>query len=328
LARATTPEERWQVVWDAGQWFEDMEDQQQARERYQESLAEAAQMPASPQSDVHLLDSRIALIRLSETDAAPAYAALLPVLRALPALERWRLADVLEALNSLESRAQADVRIARLREALQARQDADSPDAFRLTEDRVELARLIDADGDADGAEALLRSNLADTTNRPSAIAVRQLEPLAWFLMAHGRAAEAESLLAARSSSTPASQAVRQALAWSCLLQGKTAVARELLQEELAALKTQKSSAWQRLSITLDLIHASADVSQESARWIAEASELRVTASQQLRGFRAFLAHEAENKDWENVRGPARLAALQRLPATADELADNRGGVK
>ena len=319
LQKATTSEQRWRVLWQAGQWFEEMEDDEQARHRYQESLAEALALPAGAETELHLLDTRIALARFSEADAARAYAALLPALRALPDAERWRLADVLEALNGLESDVNSDERIARLREAVWARETADSEDAFRLLQDRIELARLVDAKGDAVGAEALLRSNLAAPDGESGRLVSRRLEPMAWFLIAHGRAVEAEALLSDPARNPRNGGNLRQTLAWSQLIQGKTDSARELLASELEVLNKQRWSAWQRLTLMLDLIYASADAPQQQARWLTEATQLAAAEANELRGMRNVLARETKWLAWENPRSQARMEALQRLPASAGQ---------
>ncbi len=155
LARAADPEARWQVLWQAGQWFEDNDDDTEARQRYEEALAETAKLPAGTLSELHALDTRIALARFSEPEVArSAYLALLPVLRGLPAAERLRLADVLEALNARDDGSRREEQTAYLREAIAVREAADAADTFRLNHDRIELARLIDSTGDAPGAEA------------------------------------------------------------------------------------------------------------------------------------------------------------------------------
>jgi Zn-dependent protease len=318
LARAVDPEARWQVLWKAGQWFEEYEDDTEARLRYEEAFAEAAKLPPGSLSELHLLDTRIALARFSEPVVARmSYYALLPELRSLPAAERSRLADVLEALNRLDYRSPPVERVALLREAIDVRETVETPAAVGLAHDRIELARLLDSTGDAEGAEALLRKNLYDLSGERTGSAAWQLEPVAWFFIAHGRAAEGEALLVAQplSKGSPA----RAALAWTRLAQGKVEVARKIFGEELAEMEKRKWPNWQRMELVIDLVRASTDAPDEDAHWIQRATELKQQMSKDFRGFRYFVRGEADSDSWEQGRGRARMEVLKRLPGAADE---------
>ena len=70
----------------------------------------------------------------------------------------------------------------------------------------------------------------------------------------------------------------------------------------------------------LDLIHASADASEEEARWIKEATDLRAAMDPVYRGGRYLLNGDAKNKEWERSRDQARFAAFKRLPGVEEEL--------
>jgi len=325
LARATTAEARWKVLWDAGQWFEENEDEAQALQRYEEAVAEATNLPRGPESELHLLDTRIAVARVSEPDVSrQSYVALLPALRRLPAAERWRTADVLIALDRLDTRAQPQERIARLREAVAMREVANFAESSSLLDDRLELARLLDSTGDTSGAEVLLQKNLEVLARERGEFSPWQLEPVAWFYIVHGRAAEAETLLVAHSKlAENTNRRVLQTLAWAQLAQGKAASVQEVFREQLEMEKKRKSSGWQRLTLVVDLAHASADVPEEEARWLQEATELKAAMGKEFRSFRRYVRNEAESGAWENSRGRARLEVLKRLPGGAEEQSED-----
>lgn len=322
LAQAATPEERWKVLWEAGQWFEEADDFEQAGQRYREALAEAANLPADASSELHRLDTRIALARVSGPDVSrSAYIELIPKLRDLPGSERQRLADVLEALDWVDPGAGVKERTARLKEAIAVREALDSGDPYNLLDDRVRLARHLDSNGDSVGAEALLRKNL-DVLASPRGVSVAwQLEAIAWFYIAHGRADEAEKLLLAFPSAAQYNgRIVRQALAWTYLAQGKAAAAREKLAAELGQTQKHKLPDWQLLPVMLDLVHASDGLPEEDARWLQKAMAVKAAMGKDsFRAFRAYTRSVAETEDWEQARGKARLAVLKRLAGDDDQ---------
>lgn len=319
LAEATTPEARWKVLWAAGQWFDDAEDETQALKYYQLALAETTRLPEDSQKALRVIDSRLAIARDSDPEITrPAYLELMPTLRKLPPAERWRLADVLEAMNWLDAQATPEMRIERYREAIAARELAGGKNKYNLLDDRVRLARLLDAQGEPDTAEALLRKNLAYLTGEQRKTVPWQIEPIIWFLIAHNRAAEAETLLTAQPMPTYNSEMLRSSLAWTHLAQGKTASARKILVEALDKMEKQRWNNAQRLKLLLDLVHASADAPDEEARWLKEATTLRATMDPAYRGGRYLLNEDSQG--WEQVRNQARLAAYKRLPGAEDEM--------
>lgn len=321
LAKATTPEARWSVLWAAGQWFEDAEDETQALQYYQQALAETSRLPDDAQKALHVLDARLAIARYSEPSITrPTYDELIPALRALPPAERWRLADVLEALNWLDPQATTATRIERYQEAVTVREIAGSANTYSLLEDRTQLARLLDAQGDTDAGEALLRRNLAFIGSERGHEAVWQIEPVIWFLIAHERAAEAESLLTAQPIPAYNSEMFRSTLAWTHLAQGNSALARKILSEAVDKTERQRWNGLQRLMLLLDLIHASGDAPDDEARWLEQASALKAWLGAEYRGAR-FLTAELKNRGaWEQIRSQARFDAYRRLPGAQDEL--------
>ena len=321
LAEATTPEARWTVLWAAGQWFEDAEDETQALQYYQQALAEAKGLPDDAQKALHVLDARLAIARYSEPSITrPTYDELIPVLRDLPPAERWRLADVLEALNWLDPQATAATRIERYREAVAVREIAGSTNTYSLLEDRTQLARLLDAQGDTEAAETLLRRNLAFIGSEQGREAVWQIEPAIWFLIAHERTAEAETLLTAQPMPAYNSEMFRSTLAWTHLVQGNSTTARKILSDAFDKTAKQRWNGVQRLMLLLDLIHASADAPDDEARWLEQASALKASLEAEYGGAR-FLTAELRNREaWEQMRSEARLDAYKRLPGAQDEL--------
>lgn len=329
LSDAKTPEARWKVLWSAAQWFEEAEDGTQALQYYQLALDESARLPDDPQKPLRTLDARLAVARYSEPDVTrPVYLELIPTLRELPSDERWRLAQVLESLSWLDAKATPETRIERFREAIATREALSDKNWYNLLYDREQLARLLDAQGDAEAAEALLRKNLAHLETQAPDVAVWQTEPVAWFLIAHDRAAEAEALLAAQPMPARHGESLRSTWAWSLLAQGKTAPARKILTEALEKAEKQRWSDWQRLMLLLDAVHASTDAPQDEARWLEEAANLRKTLGPKFRGGRHLLS-EAKSSAWEKLRHQGRLAAYARLPGTEDELSEEgRPGCK
>jgi len=316
LAAATSPEGRWQVLYDAGQWFDGSEQPEVAILRFREALAETEKMPPTEQATLHRLDTQIALARLAGGESSVTeYVALLPALRALPAAEQGRLAEVLEALNWLEFK-QASRRIAYLREAVAVREAlSDEAMSYFVHQDRLELARLLDADGDTAAAEKLLRQNLvADENLNPWFV-----EPIAWFFIAHGRAAEAESILRQPSLATEAYRAHAQALGWAYLAQYRQGEAIAFFSGKLASGEQEFDKGRQRLGILLDLVHASAGRTEDEARWLAEAAQIKESLGKKAQGFRRSVRREAESNAWESMRGKARLLVLGRLPGAEEE---------
>ena len=324
LAKATTPEARWKVLWAAGQWFENAEQEAEALRYYQQALAETARLPDTPQKNLDTLDARLAIARFADYPARRAvYVELLPVLRELPPAERWRLADVLEALIWVDSDATPETRIERYREAVAVREAVNVDEMFGLLEDRAQLARLIDAKGDSAAAEGLLRKNLDFLNSEPGKAMSWQIEPVAWFLIAHGRAAEAETLLAARPMPSYNSERLLSTLAWAHLMQGKTDAARQRLAEALEKMDRQRWNDRQRLTVLLDLIHASAGAPAEEARWLKAATELKAGLGSEYRGSRFLKPRAADRDVWEAVRDQARFNAYMRLPGAEDEARDD-----
>lgn len=328
LAQAKTPEARWTVLWDAGRWFEDAEDQTQALQHYQQALAETALLPDDSKKILHALDARIAVARLTDHGLAERlYVELLPALRELPPDERWRLADVLDTMNWLDQDATAEARIERYREAVAAREGASTSNIFRLLDDRVQLARLIDAAGDASGAEALLRKNLTYLSSEQQETTVWQLDPVIWFLIAHDRAAEAEAILVAKPMPPRNSEMLRATLAWTHLAQGRADTARKILAETAGQIEKQRWNNTQRLMLLLDLIHASAAAPDEEAHWLKTATDLKNGLGPEYQRGRFLMNAQRDRTHWEHVRNLARFEAYKRLPGVEDELSEDNGKI-
>lgn len=323
LSQAATPEARWTVLQEAGHWFDDADDETRALEYFKLALTAAEQLPESPQKTLHVLDSRLAVARFSEKDNwRQTNLELLPALRDLPTAERWRLADALETLNWLDAQTTPDERIKRYREAIEVREAGDSRDAYSLLEDRVQLARLLDTGGETASAETLLRRNLTLLSMEQYRTAVWQLEPVMWFLIAHGHAGEAETLLGAWPMPRHGGETLRSTLAWTHLVQGKTTSARAILSEALEKMEKQRWNSSQRLMLLLDLIHASGDAPEEEKHWIKEAADFKATLGAEYRAGYTLRRESANSKSWETVRALARLEAYKRLPGAEEELSN------
>lgn len=315
LANATTPAARWQVLYDAGQWFVENNRDEEARARFREALAEAEKLPAEGEGHLHRLDTRIALARLArDADGKEQLVALLPELTALPVAEQGRLADVLEAVAWQEYQ-QPEKRANRLRQAIEVRERLPQPEEnYSLLNDRLELARLIDATGDTVGAERLLRANLV----RENEYLRWLMQPYAWFLLSHGRPEEARQWLEKAPIASVASTQSAEALPWAYLALHRNGEAQALFEQQLKAV-TQRQ--WQperaRLEVLLDLVHGSLRP-EEADRWLKEVLASKEKLGKDFRYVRRSVRREVEEKKWESLRGQARMAVLDRLPG-ADE---------
>jgi Zn-dependent protease len=315
LAAALSPDERHRVHWEAGRWFEDSEDDEQARTHYAAALAETAAFAAVP-GDLRRLDAQLALARLADpVDARRMHLDLLPLLRALPAPEQYRLAEVLEALDWEDAKDPVQ-RVAYLREAIAVRSaGAVKTNAQFLAMDRIALARLLDAQGNTAEAQVELQRML-DGAEQHFAW---EIEPVAWFFLAHQQPGEAEKLLLGLPEKLRAEPQLVNALIWVALEQGRGAEARQLLESRFSESKRQRGE-WPRLLIAVDLIHASGDTPGERPRWLSAAEASKAKMGKQFKYFLLRLRDEAESGAWESRRGRARLAAISLLPGVTDEL--------
>lgn len=320
LAAARDPEQRWEIHWQAGQWYEDAEDDEQAEHHYRAALAEAQHLVANAANELHRLDTRIALLRF-EGDFA-VLDRLLPELRRLPQNEQWRLADVLEtAVDALEwqdeppAAASVDQRIVYLREAIGVRESL-AKDRYMLYRDRSNLARLLDARGNAAGAEALLRKSLAEQPANGTPGAMGPVSDFAWFMATRQRAAEGEAAIRAHGFAGHAQMA--SVLAWMRRSQGDPVGARQILAEAEAwfASNARSGWSWQRMEILLDLISASADAPAEQARWLKEIEAIKTRRGRQFNAFCRSYAARASGRatpGWADARDEARRAAALQI---------------
>lgn len=318
LAAAGTPEERWQVLYGAGQWAASMEDDAAAQERFQAALDELGKTPDDAVNRLHRIDTRLAMARLARDETAQAaYLEMLPELRRLPPAQQGRLAEALEALNWL-AYDHPELRRTYLEQAVSVREAMrEGNNAYALHADRVELARLFDRSGDIAGAEALLRRNLDDQDHRD----MRSRALLGWFLMAHARAAEAESLLKPGFFDRKPGLPEREALAWAYLVQGKRQEAGTLLVELFDEPGRQGRENRHRFETALDLVAAHAGDTELEARWRAQATDLHASLEgPAFRGVLGRLCREAESDHWETVRARARLNAFRQLPGIGNEV--------
>ena len=264
---------------------------------------------------LHRLDSRIALIRLEDSeDRGAQYRELLPALRALPGGEQERLAVVLESLSYSGDSTQRE---ASLREAIAVRMVlAGQERKYWLNVDRQTLARLVDARGDATEAESLLQASVADEQPAPPWLA----ENYAWFLLAHERPLEAKKWLDGALTAGKSFELRSNALPWVYLALQRDNEARLLLAAKLAQ---NEKAPWRReelrLELMLDLVRANAPFPEEEKRWLDEIGKFRAAQREDFLSVRRGVAYEAKGRQWESLRGRARLTVLDRLPdADAD----------
>jgi tetratricopeptide (TPR) repeat protein len=313
IAAATDPATRWQILFDAGRWHEDGEDLDRAQAYYQRALDVAGDFAPD---DLRAVDSRMALARSSEDGARATalYEAAMAGLGSAQGKDRLRIADVLEALHSLKADAPPEARIARLQHALAIRESLPDGDGAKTRATRRELARLLDASGDLQGAEALLQRNL-EPAEGAAASGARSHPPrldLAWFLMAHGRAGEAEALLQPVAGGEAAAQAedrLRVAMAWAQMEQGKldeaAAAFQDLLERDSRDSPAPRGVARIELLFDLALVAQRRGDGMAQGAWLAEAREtlktLPESVAASLRGQR-YADLTAAAPDWEALR--------------------------
>ena len=301
LGAAATFEGQWQVLYDAGRWYEGRREPDPARSYYGRALDLAAMWP--PQ-DPRALDNRLALARLADDPAESLrlYREILDGLRASPQPDPLRLAEAMEAIHYLDGDAPDADRIARLREAVAARESGAGGFDGRLHGTRRELAWLLDRSGDAAGAEMLLRRN-AEDRGAPPDQAAAALVDLAWFVIARQQPQQAEELLTGTGAqSVSGDRQVGIALAWARLLQGKAAEGASVL-EALWKNPQPAGDVGAKLDLVLDLAAASrlrGDAAGE-AEWLergrGEMRNLPAESAQDLRG-----RYEVPAEGWDAVR--------------------------
>jgi hypothetical protein len=315
LAQAADSSARWQILFDAGRWHEDGEDIERARGYFQRALDQASGFAPD---DLRAADTRIALARSTEDPARAAdlYDAAMAGLGSAQGADRLRIADVLEALHHLKADAPPEARIARLQHALAIRESLpeEEPDKQRIS--RRELARLLDSTGDLPGAESLLRQNLDQEEQTPAETGAGSQHSrldLAWFLIAHGRAIEAESLLqpvAGGDAVGTAADRLRIAMAWSQMEQGKLDDAAAAFQDLLERRDTRKNPA-PRGVFRLELLFDLALVAQRRGdgavqeTWLTEARKHLATVPEPVAAAvrtQRYPDLAAAQADWQTLR--------------------------
>ncbi len=329
LVSAADDAARWQASFEAGRWHEDAEDTVQARRWFRRALDAAA---AFPPEDLRVLDAKIALARTADEGADPVrlYREVLPAVERLQGPDRLRLAEVLEALHYAKPELPAAARIARLETALAVRESLPEMADYRIYGTRRELAGLLDRAGETGRAEALLRENaLPQSGAREAGFGLQTMarRELAWFLIAHDRAAEAETLLAhvvaaldEDGSAVQAEDGLPVALAWAQLAQGRGEEAEETLRGllERPAHQGAPMGSAARLDILLDLAevaHRRGDREAE-AKWLARAGEmlraLPAPVAENLRTHR-YRAQAEAGQAWEAARWQRHAELAARL---------------
>lgn len=315
LATAAPGLPRWDVLFRAGAWFEENDQEGEAGARYAEALAELATLPADD-SQAHLprLDTRIALARVTGDSAR--YLELLPELRQLPPGERQRLAEVLENLIWLQDKS-SPVRMAYFEEAVRVREALPTAaHDYVLAQDRIELARLYDEQGKGAEAEQLLQA--APFGDGLGAAHLRV--PHVWFLLAHGRAGEAAKI--ASGSDFP-SRDVVEAKLWALHLAGETQAAQAALTSQLNKTRQRKyADEAGVMTLLVDHVIMHAQTPEREAFWLSEAAAQREKLGENFRYLRSRIRGNAESAAWESLRDQARLKVLDRLPSAEQDKRD------
>jgi hypothetical protein len=330
VAAAPDAAARWQVLTDAGLWHEDAEEYGAARGYYRRALEVTEGFPPG---DLRAVDTLIARARVTEHPgrAVELYNEAMAALSDAQGRDRLRVADVLEALYLLQTDASPQARIARLQHAVAIRESLPDAADYRLYATRRELALLLDSTGDIAGSEALLRQSLAPLPGAPAPDGRWSRLPyhdLAWFLMLHERAADAEALLQSMSAApgdgpaaAGAEASLRTALAWARMLQGRHQEAAVILEELLdrsGAAQPAAPGAVPRLDLLLDLTIVArrrGDAGAEQ-RWLGEARALLkdlpdyVEQAVKTQRYRALIESA---QGWESLRWQAQAETAANL---------------
>ncbi|MBI4694992.1 MAG: hypothetical protein HY749_13305 [Gammaproteobacteria bacterium] len=208
IAAAKDPDRRWQLLHDAGQDAWNGEDETAALGWFERALELSAGFPPG---DHRRLES---LLKVAETANDPAksrrcYEEVLGLARPDDPDTALARADALEGLRAVDGEAPSARQLERTREALALREAHQPANHWQVTFARNYYATLLDGAGDAAGAEQQLRRNLDAEANAPgsgdaavpdtaalrASRVLQQRIGLAWFLVAHARAAEALDVL-------------------------------------------------------------------------------------------------------------------------------------
>ena len=330
VAAAPDAAARWQVLLDAGLWHEEAEEYAAARGYYKRAFEVTEGFAAG---DLRAVDALIARARVTEHPARAVefYNEAMAALSDAQGRDRLRVADVLEALYLLQTDASPEARIARLQHALAIRESLPDAADYRLYATRRQLALLLDGTGDIAGSEALLRQSLTPLPGAPAPDGRWSWLPyhdLAWFLMLHGRTAEAEALLQSApeapgdASAAPGAQtSLRTALAWARLLQGRHQEAAAILESLLprsGAAQQAASGSMPQLDLLLDLAivgRRRGDAGAEQ-KWLAEAralmKELPEYVAQTVKSQR-YPALVESAQGWESLRWQAQAEVAAML---------------
>lgn len=304
LGAATTFDGQWQVLFDAGRWYEGRMEPDPARSYFRRALDLAVMWP--PQ-DPRALDNRLALARF-EDDPAESLRLLREILeglRSAPEPDRLRMAEVIEHIHALDREASDQEKIARLRETAAMRESASKGSDGRLFAARRELAWLLDRGGDPAAAETLLRRNV-EARGAPQGRAAA-LSDLAWFLIAHQQPQQAESLLtgsatAEGEASSGEADQLRIALAWARLLQGRAEEGTSVL-KGIWRHPDPSADVAAKLDLALDLAAASrlhGDAAGE-AEWLERGrSEIRKLPAESAEDLRS--RYQGPAQSWDAVR--------------------------
>ena len=242
------------------------------------------------------------------------------------------LAEAKEQLTWLEDGGGAQ-RTALLREVVEHREQAAAPGDHPLLSARLALARHLDEQGAAQDAEALLRRNVegvpvpaADDRRREALMQrIQKLEQqveLAWFLVAHERGAEAESLLAQGLAAVPARVSVswehahrlaREARLWALLQQPQAQ--RERVEQAWRDYDDSRASVVRPGAV--HLMHevdryAVAQVTRNAATLeMARSGIFQGAASPVAKAQRRLVCEANAGRPWRGVQAQARQRAAE-----------------
>ncbi|MCU0835213.1 MAG: hypothetical protein MUC77_12405 [Chromatiaceae bacterium] len=230
---AATPEDQWRVLQEAGDWYLEQEDGATATAYFDRALAAAGALPDGRGESARSLVARASAAE-EVASALADYRAAVGLLAEPEPGDAPTQAAALEGIADTDAGLTAEQRAELYAQAI-ALYPQGPTSSVRLTSLRARLAQLLDQGGRVAEAEAVLRAGIIEPApdGTPDFATATLRVQLGWFLIAHGRSAEAISLLAPAVREAPMGSSDGEALtalAWAYHGAGRYAAALDTLE--------------------------------------------------------------------------------------------------